>query len=144
MVNRDAVGTVGEPFELIVELGKIREFARATHADHPAFQAGTCIPPTFLTTAYHWHTASSDVEFAAELDPQRSLHAEQEFVFHGPPPAAGTRLTGTARIDQVFEKRGKRGAMTFVVLVTEYRDEEGALVAESRLTGVEAAGAEDD
>jgi hydroxyacyl-ACP dehydratase HTD2-like protein with hotdog domain len=144
MVNRDAVGTVGEPFELIVELGKIREFARATHTDHPAFQAGTCIPPTFLTTAYHWHTASSDVELAAELDPQRSLHAEQEFVFHGPPPAAGTRLTGTSRIDQVFDKHGKRGAMTFVVLVTEYRDEEGALVAESRLTGVETAGAADD
>jgi hydroxyacyl-ACP dehydratase HTD2-like protein with hotdog domain len=144
MVNRSAVGAVGAPFELIVELGKIREFARATQSHHPAFQVGTCSPPTFLTTAYHWHTANSDVEPIAELDPQRSLHAEQEFVFHGPPPAAGTRLTGTARIDRVFEKKGKRGPMTFVVLVTEYRDADGTLVAESRLTGVEAEAAHDD
>jgi hypothetical protein len=53
-------------------------------------------------------------------------------------------LTGTARIDQVFDKKGKRGPMTFVVLVTEYRDEDGTLVAESRLTGVEAEAAHDD
>lgn len=137
MVDRDSAGTVGEPFELVVERGKIREFARATHADHPDFETGASIPPTFLTTAYHWHTAGSDVEPAAQLDPQRSLHAEQEFVFHGPPPGAGTRLTGTARIDKVYEKQSRRGTLTFVELVTEYRDEAGALVAESRLTGVE-------
>jgi hydroxyacyl-ACP dehydratase HTD2-like protein with hotdog domain len=137
MVERDCVGIVGQPFELVVERGKIREFARATHAEHPAFQTGACIPPTFLTTAYHWHTAESDVEPVARLDPQRSLHAEQEFVFHGSPPAAGTTLTGTARIDRVYEKRGRRGTLTFVEIVTEYRDETGELVAESRLTGVE-------
>jgi hypothetical protein len=142
MVNRDAEGSVGEPFELVVERGKIREFARATHASHPAFASGGCIPPTFLTTAYHWHTATSDVEPAAELDPQRSLHAEQEFVFHGPPPSAGTALTGTARIDKVYEKQSRRGSLTFVEIVTEYRDTDDNLVAESRLTGVEMPGAE--
>jgi hypothetical protein len=137
MVDRDCAGIIGQPFELVIERGKIREFARATHAEHPAFRTGTCIPPTFLTTAYHWHTAESDVEPAAQLGPQRSLHAEQEFVFHGPPPAAGTTLTGTARIDRVYEKQSRRGILTFVEIVTEYRDETGELVAESRLTGVE-------
>lgn len=137
MVDRASAGTVGEPFELVVEWGKIREFARATHAAHPDFETGASIPPTFLTTAYHWHTATSDVEPAARLDPQRSLHAEQEFVFHGPPPAAGTTLTGTARIDRVYEKQSRRGTLTFVEIVTEYRDEAGELIAESKLTGVE-------
>lgn len=137
MVDRASVGAEGESFELVVELGKIREFARATHAGHPDFATGASIPPTFLTTAYHWHTAGSDVEPAAELHPTRSLHAEQEFVFHGPPPGAGTRLVGTARIDKVYEKQSRRGVLTFVEIVTEYRDVSGALVAESRLTGVE-------
>jgi len=137
MVDRDSAGTVGEPFELVVERGKIREFARATHAGHPDFETGASIPPTFLTTAYHWHTPTSDVEPAAQLDPQRSLHAEQEFVFHGPPPGAGTRLIGTARIERVYEKPSRRGVLTFVELVTEYRNEAGELVAESKLTGVE-------
>jgi hypothetical protein len=144
MVDPHSAGTVGEPFELVVERGKIREFARATHTDHPDFRTGASIPPTFLTTAYHWHTAGSDVEPAAQLDPRRSLHAEQEFVFHGPPPGAGTKLIGTARIDKVYEKQSRRGTLTFVEIVTEYRDERGELVAESRLTGVEMPEVADD
>ena len=51
--------------------------------------------------------------------------------------AAGTTLTGTARIDRVYEKQSRRGTLTFVEIVTEYLDETGELVAESRLTGVE-------
>jgi hypothetical protein len=38
----------------------------------------------------------------------------------------------------VYEKQGKRGGtMTFAVMVTEFRDESGRLVAEARMTGVE-------
>jgi hypothetical protein len=74
------------------------------------------------------------------MDPARGLHAEQEFVFHGPPPRAGDRLVGTSRITEVYDKQGKRGGtMTFVVMVTEFHDAAGRLVAESRLTGVETS-----
>ncbi len=56
------------------------------------------------------------------------------------PPRAGARLVGTSRIEQIYEKEGKRGgAMTFAVMVTEFRDESGKVVAEARLTGVETA-----
>jgi hypothetical protein len=73
-----------------------------------------------------------------KLNWERILHGEQEFVFPGPPPAAGTELTAEARIDRVFEKEGKRGGtMTFVEVVTEYRDGSGAIVAESRSTVIE-------
>jgi hypothetical protein len=74
------------------------------------------------------------------MDQRRGLHAEQEYVFHGPPPAAGTRLTGQSRVAEIYQKDGRRGGtMTFVVLVTEFRDESGRLVAEARMTGVETA-----
>jgi len=68
------------------------------------------------------------------------MHAEQEYVFHGPPPRAGTTLTAQSRITEIYQKQGRRGGtLTFAVMVTEYRDETGRLVAEARLTGVETA-----
>jgi hypothetical protein len=59
-------------------------------------------------------------------------------VFYGPPPAAGTRLKCRSRIESIYDKEGRRGGkLTFAVMVTEFRDETGKLVAEARLTGVE-------
>ena len=44
-----------------------------------------------------------------KMDQKRGMHAEQEYVFHGPPPRAGTRLTCQSRIAEVYEKEGRRG-----------------------------------
>ena len=47
-------------------------------------------------------------------------------------------LTAQSRIDRVYEKEGKRGgSMIFAETVTEYRDETGRIVAESRSTLIE-------
>ncbi|OYO16562.1 dehydratase [Enemella dayhoffiae] len=139
MVNPNAAGTTGETFEMDIERGKIREFAAATGSQHPAYLAeNPPIPPTFLTTQIFWAGDQNRVWEAVEMDQQRGLHAEQEFIFHGPPPRAGVRLSATSRIDQIYTKQGKRGGeLTFAVMVTEFRDHDGHLVAESRLTGVE-------
>ena len=135
MVDSSALGATGTPFVLEVERGKLHEFARATYGE-----AGDVSPPTFLTTAFHWQSGDSDPWEQVRMDPSRGLHAEQEFVFHGPPPRAGDRLVGTSRIDDIYEKTNRAGnTLTFVVMVTEFRDETGALVAESRLTGVETS-----
>ena len=133
MVDSAAVGTTGEPFVMDIEAGKVREFARAVRSP----QDGPVIPPTFLTTAFFWQTGDSDPWPAVAMDQRRGLHAEQEFVFHGPPPRAGQRLTGTSRITEVYEKQGRAGTLTFAVMVTEFRDETGRLVASATLTGVE-------
>ena len=73
------------------------------------------------------------------MSEERGMHAEQEYVFHGPPPPAGTKLVCTSRIESITEKQGKRGGtLTFAVMVTELRDAaSGRLVAEARMTGVE-------
>lgn len=145
MVNSAALGTTGKPFPVRIERGKIMEFAAATRSRNPAYWADEhpVIPPTFLTTQMFWQDwagGGANPWQAVEMDQRRGMHAEQEFVFHGPPPRAGTTLTAQSRIADVYTRQGRRGGtLTFAVMVTEYRDETGRLVAEARLTGVETA-----
>ena len=140
----DLEGRTGEPFTMVVELGKIREFARATKSRHPAYTGypgdAPVSPITFLASAGFWMTPESSPSTGVERNWERILHGEQEFLFHGEPPRAGTVLTGVARIDRVYEKQGKRGGtMVFTEVVTEFRDAGGRLVAESRSTLIETS-----
>lgn len=131
----------GEPFTIPVELGKIREFARATKSRNPAYDGPDALTPaTFLMTAVFWSAPGSDPAMALARDRSRVLHGEQEFTFHGTPPRAGDVLTATRRIDRVYEKAGQRGGtMKFADIVTEFRDAGGRLVAESRSTTIETS-----
>ncbi len=137
-------GRRGEPFQVVVELGKIHEFATATKSANPAYRGAPgdtpLSPATFLISAAFWHTPQSNPWHGVQRNMARVLHGEQEFVFHGEPPRAGAVLTGTSRIDRVYEKSGKRGGtMTFTEMVTEFRDQSGTLVAESRSTSIETS-----
>ena len=142
MANPAAAGTEGSPFRLDVERGKIREFARATGSTNPAYLEAELpvSPPTFLTTTFFWQPEEADPWSAVELDQTRGLHAEQEFIFFGPPPRAGTKLTCQSRIGEIYTKQGRRGGeLTFVVMYTDFHDETGRLVARAKMTGVETA-----
>ena len=95
MVDKSAVGAVGEPFEMIVERGKIAEMARAVRAEHPDHRGEAAVPPpTFLTTTFFWEerVPGANPWHLVQMSQERGMHAEQEYVFHGPPPRAGTRL----------------------------------------------------
>jgi hypothetical protein len=140
VVDKSAIGTTDEPFTMTVERGKVREFARATMSDNPEYlDAGSPpIEPTFLTSVSFWTPTGRSVFSKVKLDLKRVLHGGQEYVFHGPPPHAGQELTVQTRVDDVYEKEGKRGGtMLFVVTVTEFRDERGKLVAEARSTAIQ-------
>jgi acyl dehydratase len=144
MVNPTALGAQGAPFVLDVERGKIAEFARAVRSAHPAHlrAEGAVIPPTFLTTQFFWEerVEGANPWARVEMSQERGMHAEQEYVFHGPPPRAGERLFARSCITEIWEKTSRAvGALTFVKMVTEHRDAAGALRAESILTGVEKA-----
>jgi hypothetical protein len=144
MVDKSALGARGVPFEMDIERGKIREFAKAVRSAHPEHRHGDrpVVPPTFLTTMFFWEEANpgSDPWEQVKMSQERGMHAEQEFVFHGPPPRAGDRLFCTSRIDSIYEKQGRRGGtLEFAVKVTEFHDEAGTLVAEARMTGVETS-----
>jgi hydroxyacyl-ACP dehydratase HTD2-like protein with hotdog domain len=142
-MQREAVvvGRSGTPFQMPIEHGKVREFVAAVEDKSVApGDPHAVIPPTFLASAVWWEQDGSNPLQAAGLDSSRMLHVEQEFVFHGPPPSIGSILTGQSRIADVFEKQGKRsGNMTFVSVVTEFRDSEGHLVAEGTWTEAEIA-----
>jgi N-terminal half of MaoC dehydratase len=130
---------MAEAFRMVVEQGKVREFARATKSAHPEHlrEVDPISPPTFLASAAFWQGPEHSAWGEVERNYERVLHGEQEFVFHGPPPRAGTVLTGRSRIDRVYTKQGRRGGeLTFTEVVTEFRDAEGELVAETRSTAI--------
>ena len=135
MMPRGDVGVPGAPFTMLVEVGKIREMARATGSSHPEHlrMDRPVITPTFLMTAELWRDDKHDV---LGLDLLRSgiVHGSQEFIFYGPPPHAGDRLVGVSCVERVYKKAGRQGLLTFVEAVTEYRDAGGHLVAETRGT----------
>lgn len=141
MANKDAVGKEGPAFEMAVERGKIREFARATKSESAEYFEGTTppVPPTFLTTAQFWSPPEAgELWREIDIDLRRLLHGEQEYVFPNGPPRAGVTLSAQTRVEAVFEKEGKRGgAMTFVVTVTDFRSADGELVAQARSTAIE-------
>jgi hypothetical protein len=141
MANKEAVGKQGPAFDLVVERGKVREFARATKSEHADYldRDEPPIPPTFLTTATFWQPPeAANLWREIDIDLRRLLHGEQEYVFPNGPPKAGTKLTAQTRVESVFDKEGKRGgSMTFVVTVTDFHDDQGVLVAQARSTAIE-------
>jgi hypothetical protein len=142
MVDKAALGAVGTPFRMPLEQGKIREYASAIASRHPEYVTvdDPVVPAHFLTTTFFWEGDTGNPWDRVAMSPQRGMHAEQEYVFHGAPPRAGTMLTCTSRIDRIYEKESKQGGvLTFVEMVTEFRDDDGRLVAEAKMTAVETA-----
>ncbi|MDQ1438776.1 MAG: hypothetical protein QOK43_2405 [Acidimicrobiaceae bacterium] len=141
MANKQAVGMQGPAFDMAVERGKVREFARATKSEHADYldDPQPPIPPTFLTTSTFWQPPEAAALWRElDIDVRRLLHGEQEYVFPKGPPRAGATLTAKTRVESVFEKEGKRGGtMTFVVTVTDFTDERGDVVAQARSTAIE-------
>ena len=143
MANKDAVGLEGPVFPMTIERGKVREFARATQSRNPDYfeDPQPPIPPTFLTTVSFWQPPEAAQLFQKiDIDGRRLLHGEQEYVFSGQPPHAGDELTARTRVEEIYEKEGKRGGtMTFVVTVTDFCNPNGEVVAQARSTAIETA-----
>jgi hypothetical protein len=137
--DRAAHSESGQPWEVVLERGKIAEFADAMESDNPAYQGPDAIlPPTFLTTAGRW--APPGARVTVGFDRKRLLHGEQEDLCHGALPVAGDTLMARERIVDRFSKPGKRGgAMQFATVVTEFRAPDGTLVAEAKATFIETA-----
>jgi hypothetical protein len=138
----DPSGATGQPYTVEIERGKIREFARATKARDQRYLVDPhpVAPPTFLSSAAFWATPESSALAAESIDWARILHGEQEYVFYGPPPRAGQTLIAQQRVEDRYEKQGRRGGtMRFFVIVTEFRTPDGELVAEGRSTVIETS-----
>jgi len=141
-IDKSLIGVWGPEQKMHVELGKVREFARAVKDDKPAYRSATPLaPPTFLMTMALWIGDMSQSRSAVKLDYRRLLHGEQEFEYVNP-IRAGDVLTFRSRTKEVFEKQGKRGGkMLFIVGETEFRNQRAEVVAYSRNTVIETEGA---
>ena len=131
-------------YEMPIERGKIREFARAVMSEDPRHYApDAVIPPTFLTTGWlTWNPLGGELMDEIGFDMARVLHGEETYIFHGPPPTAGQVLQIEGTVVDRFEKAGKRGGtMRFATVLHEFRDPDGHVVAEQRMTVIETEGA---
>lgn len=129
-------------YQVPIEPGKNREFVIATRSGSPAYRNSIAvITPTFLTTAHNfWEPVDQNHVARLRLDTRRVLHGEEKYIFHGSLPRAGQTLTVTTRVGKQYEKQGKRGGvMRFVVVVSEFCDDAGALFAEQHTTVIETA-----
>jgi acyl dehydratase len=137
-------------FELPVERGKVREFALAVGEDNPIFfdvdaarQQGfpdIAAPPTFTVTQI-WQVPRERREtvLGTNLDYERVLHGEQEFLFKRL-PVAGEVLRGTMRVARDLVKEGRRGgSMRFVTYESRFVDADGDEVLTALYTLLETA-----
>ncbi len=149
MPAEDSIGLTAPDYEMDIERGKIREFARAMQAPLPEFIDGEnpIIPASFLiTAAYGWGYSLERPRGSvfAQIDHDFSvpLHAEESFRFHAALPRAGDRLSCQASLENVWRKQGSRGGeLTFLTMLTRFRNSEGEIIAEERSTTVTTANA---
>jgi acyl dehydratase len=142
-IDRSLLGVWGPPSTMKIELGKIREFAKAVKDPNPIYrdEAQCVAPPTFLMTIAHWIGDLGATRSAVKLDYRRLLHGEQDFEYVKP-IRPGDTLTFRSRTKDVFEKDGKRGGkMLFVIGETEFTNQRGEVVAYMRNTAIETSGA---
>lgn len=145
-MDRDALGKTGVPMRMRVEHGKIREFAHAIKDDNPMYfdeeyaraeAGGILAPPTFTVALAFWDDGGG--RRPIDVDLRRLLHGGQEFEFVRP-IRAGDVLTAQARVADVYTKPGKRGGeMTFAVIETEFKNQDGDVVLYSRSTLIETS-----
>ncbi len=136
MVDKSIVGTELGGTSMIVERGKIREFAKAILDDNPAYESDDpAAPPTYSMTIAHWPPPKGGQGAGLSklgLDMMRILHAGQEYEYLGE-IKVGDTLTTRSRISDVYEKEGKRGGtMLFVTSETTFTNQRGDDVLISR------------
>jgi acyl dehydratase len=126
LVSRDLIGRQSDEVLVEIERGAIRKFAEAVGDTTQACLRGELAPPTFPTTI---RIPIPGVT----LDLARVLHGSQEYRFQRP-VRAGDRLRCRSRLTDVYQRDGRLGAMTFLIIELEGRAENGEPVFTGRST----------
>jgi acyl dehydratase len=138
-LDRSFIGRTFAPFDVLVEAGRLRLFARATGNTDPVFTdedvarsrgfRSLPAPPTYVFTLEMERPDPFDYLDLLGIDKGRILHGEQSFDYHQT-ICAGDTLTFQNSILDIYDKRN--GALQFLVLGTKVSDKEGAPVADMR------------
>jgi hypothetical protein len=142
MTETSIPGPWGPTFRFPIELGKVREFARATGCTSAEYLCETrpIIPLYFLVTAGHFwgytieHPGDSPLSELL-IDRSNLLHAEEEIQLLGDLPRAGDELFAASRIAQVTEKPSRRsGTVVFISVETKFTTRDAEPVARQLTT----------
>lgn len=132
----------------LVDRSKTMEMAKALFDDDPVYHdpdaaadagfVGIPAPLTASAMTAHWATEGAEgTALALGIDLARLLHGETTWDYLRP-LVVGDELSGRMRVADVTTREGKRGgAMTLVVLETEFTDAEGEVALRKRDTLIE-------
>jgi len=132
------MGDVLAEWTVPVDWMKVRDFARAVHDD--CSEGPDVVPTPTFPMALSSDFIERLVTELLPLDRSRTVHGEQEYVYHRP-LRVGERLHCRARILSDTTKAGKRGGqMRFFTIEIELSEPGGAVVALERMTSIETSG----
>jgi acyl dehydratase len=127
-LSRDLIGRESEAVLFEVERGAIRKFADAVQDQTPACVRGDVAPPTFPTT---FRLTIPGLTF----DLARVLHGAQEYRYERP-LRAGDRVRCRVRVADVYQRKGRLGEMTFLILKMDGTNESGNPVFSGTTTAI--------
>jgi acyl dehydratase len=140
MIDRALIGHVTTPTTLRIDAWRVKLFCQATgerdavYWDEAAARAAghrACpVPTTFLKALENEHLGAAALLALMGAPIRGVLHAGQSFEFLAP-LHVGDTVAICRRVAEIYEK--KNGALTFVVVDTDYRAR-GETVATSRQT----------
>ena len=143
MIDRRYIGHSFPAFQVEVEKGRLRFFAKAIgetnpiyfveKAAHAAGHRALLVPPTFLFCLEMEAPDPAAIRNLLGLDYRRLLHGEQGFVYNAP-VYAGDTLTFEQRIEDIYDK--KNGALEFVLRKTRVTNQHQQWVADLRTVTV--------
>ncbi len=143
MIDRQYIGHTMPAFEVAVEAGRLRFFAKATGQTDPVYlddtaaraagHPGLPVPPTFLFCLEMESPDPAAIRNLLGMDYRRLLHGEQGFTYHRP-AHAGDVLRFEQRIADIYDK--KNGALEFVERITRITNQRGDHVADLRAVTV--------
>jgi acyl dehydratase len=143
MIDKRHIGHQLPAFQVEVEKGRLRFFAKATGQDDPVYtdeaaaraagHPGLPVPPTFFFCLEMEAPNPAALRELLGIDYRRILHGEQGFTFHRM-AHAGDTLTFRPQVADIYDKKG--GALEFVVRKTTVHNQRDELVAELRCVTV--------
>lgn len=143
MIDRRYIGHQMPGFEVFVEKGRLRFFAKATGQTDPVYtdeefaraqgHPALPVPPTFFFCLEMESPDPAAIRNLLGIDYRRLLHGEQGFTYHRM-AYAGDVLRFEQRIEDIYDK--KNGALEFVVRRTRVSNQHAQCVVDLRNVAV--------
>ena len=127
-LSSDLIGRESETVLFEVERGAIQKFADAVQDQTSECVRGDLAPPTFPTT---FRMTIPGLTF----DLARVLHGSQEYRYERP-LRAGDRVHCRVRVADVYQRKGRLGEMTFLILVMDGSDDSGNRIFSGTTTAI--------